>query len=166
MCGIAGIVGLKDKEAADKKIRRMAESLKHRGPDATGVFVDDEIALGHLRLSIIDLSESANQPFFDDSNRYSITFNGEIYNFQEVKRSLPEYPFRTDSDTEVILAAYKKYGAGCLSLLNGMFAFAIWDRERRELFIARDRLGVKPLYYAQTQDGTFIFASEIRAILN
>ncbi len=144
----------------------MTESLKHRGPDATGVFVDEEIALGHLRLSIIDLSETANQPFFDTTNRYSITFNGEIYNFQEVKKLLPEYPFRTDSDTEAILAAYIKYGADCLSLLNGMFAFAIWDRERKELFAARDRLGVKPLYYAQNNDGTFVFASEIRAILN
>ncbi len=144
----------------------MTESLKHRGPDATGVFVDEEIALGHLRLSIIDLSETANQPFFDATSRYSITFNGEIYNFQEVKKLLPEYPFRTDSDTEVILAAYIKYGADSLSLLNGMFAFAIWDRERKELFAARDRLGVKPLYYAQNNDSTFVFASEIRAILN
>ena len=144
----------------------MTESLKHRGPDATGVFVDDEIALGHLRLSIIDLSETANQPFFDTTNRYSITFNGEIYNFQEVKKLLPEYSFRTDSDTEVIIAAYAKYGADCLPLLNGMFAFAIWDRVLGELFVARDRLGVKPLYYAQNSDGTFVFASEIRAILN
>ncbi len=166
MCGIAGIIGLKDKSVAHKKIALMTESLKHRGPDATGVFVDEEIALGHLRLSIIDLSETANQPFFDSSNRYSIIFNGEIYNYREVKKSLPDYPFRTNSDTEVILAAFEKYGADCLSLLNGMFAFAIWDRDRRELFAARDRLGVKPFYYAQTADGTFIFASEIRAILN
>ena len=166
MCGIAGIVGLKNKEFAETKINLMTESLKHRGPDATGVFVDDEVALGHLRLSIIDLSETANQPFFDATKRYAITFNGEIYNFREVKELLPDYPFRTDSDTEVILAAYAKYGAECLSLLNGMFAFAIWDRERRELFVARDRLGVKPLYYAQTNDGTLVFASEIRAILN
>jgi len=166
MCGIAGIVGLKNKEFSKTKIGLMTESLKHRGPDATGVFVDEGVALGHLRLSIIDLSETANQPFFDATNRYSITFNGEIYNFQEVKKLLPEYPFRTNSDTEVILAAYIKYGADCLSLLNGMFAFAIWDKERKELFAARDRLGVKPLYYAQNGDGTFVFASEIRAILN
>lgn len=166
MCGIAGIVGLKDKELSTLKIGLMTESLKHRGPDATGVFVDEEIALGHLRLSIIDLSENANQPFFDAANRYSITFNGEIYNFQDVKRLLPEYPFRTNSDTEVILAAFIKYGADCLSLLNGMFAFAIWDKERKELFAARDRLGVKPLYYAQSSEGVFVFASEIRAILN
>lgn len=166
MCGIAGIVGLKEKEVANNKILLMTESLKHRGPDATGVFVDDEIALGHLRLSIIDLSESANQPFFGASNRYVITYNGEIYNFQEVKKLLPEYPFRTDSDTEVILAAFEKFGADCLSLFNGMFAFAIWDKLQSQLFVARDRMGVKPFYYSQTADGTFLFASEIRALLN
>lgn len=166
MCGIAGIVGLSDLENANHKILLMTESLKHRGPDATGVFVDDGIAVGHLRLSIIDLSEAANQPFFDLSNRFAITYNGEIYNYREVKKLLPEYPFRTDSDTEVILAAYEKFGAECLSYFNGMFAFAIWDFERQELFTARDRLGVKPFYYSQTADGIFIFASEIRALLN
>ena len=166
MCGIAGIVGIKDRGTAQKKIFTMCESLKHRGPDATGIFVDDVIALGHLRLSIIDLSEAANQPFFDNTGRYSITFNGEIYNYLDVKKTLPEYPFRTDSDTEVILAAFQKYGADCLSMLNGMFAFAIWDKELRELFIARDRLGVKPLYYTHTADGIFAFSSEIRALLN
>jgi asparagine synthase (glutamine-hydrolysing) len=165
MCGIAGIVGIKDKNTAAEKINKMNESLKHRGPDAAGFFIDENIAFGHLRLSIIDLSENANQPFFDVTNRYSITFNGEIYNFQEVKNLLPDYPFRTNSDTEVILAAYIKFGSDCLSLLNGMFAFAIWDKERQELFVARDRLGVKPFYYAQTDRGEFVFASEIRAIL-
>jgi asparagine synthase (glutamine-hydrolysing) len=166
MCGIAGIVGLPDKEIAYQKINLMTESLKHRGPDATGIFVDEKVALGHLRLSIIDLSEAANQPFFDAENRFCIIFNGEIYNFRDVRKLLPEYPFRTQSDTEVILAAYKKFGADCLQLLNGMFAFIIWDKENKELFAARDRLGVKPFYYAQKPDGTFIFASEIRAILN
>lgn len=166
MCGIAGIVGLKDKRTASEKINLMTESLRHRGPDANGIFVADKIALGHRRLSIIDLSETANQPFFDSTNRYSIIFNGEIYNYREVKRALPEYPFRTDSDTEVILAAYALYGAECLSMLNGMFAFAIWDNVRAELFMARDRLGVKPFYYSATDDGIFLFASEIRALLN
>jgi len=166
MCGIAGIVGLNDIQNAREKIRLMSDSLQHRGPDATGIFVDDKIALGHLRLSIIDLSDSANQPFFDLTNRYAIIFNGEIYNFREVKKSLTGYQFRTNSDTEVILAAYEKYGAECLSLLNGMFALAIWDKVRRELFVARDRLGVKPFYYSLSDDGLFIFASEIRALLN
>ena len=166
MCGIAGIIGLRDTETARAKIRRMSQSLSHRGPDAEGFFVDEGIAFGHRRLSIIDLSETANQPLSDSTNRYSIILNGEIYNYQEVKRSLPEYPFATESDTEAVIAAFAKYGTDCLSLLNGMFAFAIWDKERREMFVARDRLGVKPLYYSQTPDGVFVFASEIRAILN
>ncbi len=166
MCGIAGIIGLRDSGIATATIKRMSQSLSHRGPDAEGFFIDEGVAFGHRRLSIIDLSETANQPLFDSTNRYSIILNGEIYNYQEVKRSLPEYPFATESDTEAIIAAFAKFGPDCLSLLNGMFAFAIWDKKRRKLFIARDRLGVKPLYYSQTFDGVFIFASEIRAILN
>lgn len=166
MCGIAGIVGFKDKNSCRQKINLMAESLEHRGPDATGIYVDENVAFAHLRLSIIDLSDSANQPFFDSSNRYLIIFNGEIYNFREIKSLLPEYNFKTDSDTEVLLAAYLKFGKDCLSLLNGMFAFAVWDKQTRELFVARDRLGVKPFYYAQNDGGVFVFASEIRAILN
>ncbi|HEV8590952.1 MAG TPA: asparagine synthase (glutamine-hydrolyzing), partial [Pyrinomonadaceae bacterium] len=166
MCGIAGIVGLEDKERASGKIKRMAESLSHRGPNAEGFFIDEGVALGHRRLSIIDLSETANQPLFDSTDRYAVILNGEIYNYKEAKQTFTDYPFRTESDTEVILAAYIKHGADCLSLLNGMFAFAIWDNECKELFVARDRLGVKPLYYSITTDGAFVFASEIRAILD
>ena len=165
MCGIAGIAGLDDKAAADAAIRRMSERLAHRGPDADGFFVEDGIALGHRRLSIIDLSEAANQPQFDVTGRYSIILNGEIYNYRDVKRLFPDYPYRTESDTEAIIAAYSKVGHECLSYLNGMFAIAIWDREKRELFVARDRLGVKPLYYSLSSDGVFVFASEIRSIL-
>jgi asparagine synthase (glutamine-hydrolysing) len=165
MCGIAGIAGMKDIRAASALIERMTDRIAHRGPDADGFFVDDGIALGHRRLSIIDLSEAANQPQFDATDRFAIILNGEIYNFREVKAEFPEYPFRTESDTEAILAAYSRYGPECLSLLNGMFSIAIWDRQRRELFIARDRLGVKPLYYSITADGALLFASEIRAIL-
>jgi len=166
MCGIAGIIGLRDKGDATTKIKRLANTLAHRGPDAEGFFIDDRVALAHRRLSIIDLSETANQPLFDVTGRYCIILNGEIYNYREVKSSFSEYPFRTESDTEVVLAAYVEHGTDCLSLLNGMFALAIWDREQRELFVARDRLGVKPLYYSQTADGVFVFASEIRAILD
>ena len=166
MCGIAGIIGLRDKGDATTKIKRLANALAHRGPDAEGFFIDDRVALAHRRLSIIDLSETANQPLFDVTGRYCIILNGEIYNYREVKSSFSEYPFRTESDTEVVLAAYVEHGTDCLSLLNGMFALAIWDSERRELFVARDRLGVKPLYYSQTADGVFVFASEIRAILD
>ena len=165
MCGIAGIAGMKDTEDARCTIERMTDRIAHRGPDADGFFVDDGVALGHRRLSIIDLSEAANQPQFDVSNRYAIILNGEIYNFRDVKAEFHDYPFRTESDTEVILAAYAKYGPDCVSLLNGMFAIAIWDKQRRELFVARDRLGVKPLYYSLTSDGVLVFASEIRAIL-
>jgi asparagine synthase (glutamine-hydrolysing) len=165
MCGIAGIAGLKDKESAAARVERMTRRIGHRGPDAEGFFVDDGIALGHRRLSIIDLSETANQPLFDSTGRFAIMLNGEIYNYRDVKREFPDYPFRTNSDTEVILAAYEKYGSDCLSLLNGMFTIALWDKERRELFVARDRLGVKPFYYSITADGAFVFASEIRAIL-
>ena len=166
MCGIAGIIGLKNNLEASKKINLMSQSISHRGPDAEGFFVDENVAFGHRRLSIIDLSDSANQPIFDETGRYSIILNGEIYNYLDVKNTLQDYPFKTDSDTEVILAAYIKFGAECLSLLNGMFAFAIWDKVRQELFIARDRLGVKPLYYAINSDRVLVFASEIRAILD
>ena len=166
MCGIAGIVGLQSKDVSSSKIRQMSNSLAHRGPNAEGFFVDDSVAFGHRRLSIIDLAETANQPLFDAAGRFAVILNGEIYNYREVKQTLADYPFRTESDTEVILAAYVKHGADCLSLLNGMFAFAIWDNKRKELFVARDRLGVKPLYYSITNDGAFVFASEIRAILD
>lgn len=142
----------------------MCEALAHRGPDATGIYTDDHAGFGHRRLSIIDLSSGANQPFHNKSGRYVIVFNGEIYNYQEVKKEL-DYPWVTTSDTEVILAAYIRWGRECLNRLNGMFALVIWDKEEKQLFIARDRLGVKPFYYYHNH-GTFIFASEIRAILS
>jgi asparagine synthase (glutamine-hydrolysing) len=142
----------------------MTNSIAHRGPDATGFYEDEHISLGHNRLSIIDLSECSNQPLKDRSGRFTIVFNGEIYNYQQVKSELNDYPFRTHGDTEVILAAYHKWGADCLTHFAGMFAFAIWDKEKKELFIARDRLGVKPLYYYSTAE-QFLFASEIKSLL-
>jgi asparagine synthase (glutamine-hydrolysing) len=165
MCGIAGIAGLNDRNAVEAAIHKMTDRLAHRGPDADGFFVTDTAALGHRRLSIIDLSDAANQPLYDRSGRYGIILNGEIYNYREVKATLPDYPYKTNGDSEVILAAYLKHGRECLSVLNGMFAFAIWDDELKEMFIARDRLGVKPLYYSQMKPGALLFASEIRAIL-
>ncbi len=164
MCGIAGIVGWKNPGPVEHPIRTMTRRLAHRGPDGEGIYTDPGIALGHRRLSIIDLSESAGQPMTDASGRYVMVFNGEIYNYREVRAKLPEYPFRTLSDSEVLLAAYCQWGAACLEHLNGMFAFAVWDKEKRELFVARDRLGVKPLYYFH-QGGTFAFCSEMRALL-
>jgi len=167
VCGISGILsfssGLKVNYLQDV-IQRQTKQLSHRGPDAEGYFIEDGIAMGHRRLSIIDLHNEANQPLFDSTGRYVIVFNGEIYNYQTLKQEIKGYPWQTTSDTEVILAAYQKWGADCLKFLNGMYAFAIWDRTKKELFIARDRLGVKPFYYNYNAK-KFIFASEIRAIL-
>ena len=164
MCGIAGIVEFNNQRTDDALVRNMTRAMAHRGPDAEGFFAEEGVTLGHLRLSIIDLSAAANQPFEDNSGRYTMVFNGEIYNYQEVRPLVTGYAFRTNSDTEVIIAAYAKWGPDCLKYFRGMFAFAIWDRHEKAIFIARDRMGVKPLYYYQ--DNTrLIFASEVRGIL-
>lgn len=161
MCGIAGIVGT----YKEVQLEKMLESQHHRGPDATAKYFDLEFcALGHNRLAIIDLSEEANQPFQDDSGRYVLVFNGEIYNYIEIKEALSnQYSFKTQSDTEVLLAAYITYGKSCLEKLNGMFAFAIWDDQEKALFASRDRFGVKPFYYSLIND-VFYFSSEIKAL--
>ncbi|MFI5157161.1 MAG: asparagine synthase (glutamine-hydrolyzing), partial [Chitinophagales bacterium] len=164
MCGLAGIVQFDNQLVPEGLINKMTTAMAHRGPDAAGYFCDPGIALGHRRLSIIDLSEAANQPFADNSDRYRIIFNGEMYNYAEVKKKLPDYPFRTTSDTEVLLAAYIIWGPECIQYFRGMFCFAIWDRKEKELFMARDRVGVKPLYYYQDEQRLY-FASETRAIL-
>ncbi|MEO8583055.1 MAG: asparagine synthase (glutamine-hydrolyzing) [Flavitalea sp.] len=165
MCGIAGIVSFELKLEKKGLIEKMTSCLDHRGPDATGFFEDRIVALGHKRLSIIDLSLGANQPMDDVTSRYKIIFNGEIYNFREIRKLLPDYPFKTNSDTEVILAAFIKWGSACLQRLVGMYAFAIWDTELSQLFIARDRFGVKPLYYFKSEK-IFLFSSEIRSLLS
>ncbi|HTI91481.1 MAG TPA: asparagine synthase (glutamine-hydrolyzing) [Puia sp.] len=164
MCGIAGIINFGKETIEGSLIQKMTDSMAHRGPDADSYYIEGGIALGHRRLSIIDLSSAANQPFTDASGRYVIVFNGEIYNYAEVKALVADYPFHTTSDTEALIAAYAKWGSDCLRHLKGMFAFAIWDKQKQELFIARDRLGVKPLYYF-LNDQYLLFASEIRAIL-
>ncbi len=175
MCGIAGIAGGHPGEpSALMAIQGMTDSLRHRGPDAQGIWHDDEVYLGHRRLSIIDLSAAGNQPFVSADKRYVMVYNGELYNYKDLKlelqraefgrQSMP-YIFSTHTDTEVILAAYIRWGKDCLQRFNGMFAFAIWDTQDKTLFVVRDRLGVKPLYYTFT-NGRFIFASEIRSILN
>ena len=160
MCGINGFNFL------DKKlIHNMNELTKHRGPDDSGVFLDDNFSLGHNRLSIIDLSKNATQPMFDNDKNLVLVFNGEIYNFLELKKELGVfYNFRTNSDSEVILAGYKKWGKECVKKFNGIFSFAILNREKKELFLARDQLGIKPLYYYHSNN-KFIFSSEIKAIL-
>jgi asparagine synthase (glutamine-hydrolysing) len=164
MCGIAGLLNFDKRPAEADQINRMTDAMAHRGPDADACWVEGGLGLGHRRLSIIDLSTAANQPFADNSGRYMMVFNGEMYNYQEVKNQITGYDFRTTSDTEVLIAAYAKWGSDCISRFRGMFAFAIWDKQARELFIARDRLGVKPVYF-YTDDNRFLFASEIRGIL-
>ena len=164
MCGIAGILKLDGGTPETSTIRSMCDAMVHRGPDAGGYITEQGIALGHRRLSIIDLSDAANQPFTDASGRYTLVFNGELYNYREVRSMLSEYPFRTSSDTEVLVAAFARWGQSCIERFKGMFAFAVWDRVDRILHICRDRLGVKPLYYIH-QDGQLLFASEIRSIL-
>jgi len=164
MCGLCGIIGEMDSRRRTESIRGMNGSMAHRGPNASGFYEGKGIALGHRRLSIIDLSEASNQPFADATGRYQLVFNGEIYNYMEIRSELNDYSFTTLSDTEVILAAYMKWGSACVSRLQGMFAFAIWDAVESRLFMARDRFGVKPLYYYQ-QDGLLLIASEIRALL-
>ncbi len=142
----------------------MNATTAHRGPDGEGALAEEGISLGHNRLAIIDLDPRAKQPMESADHTLAIVFNGEIYNFKELKRELTEYTFKTESDTEVILAAYQKWGRMCVEKMNGMFAFAIWDRNRHELFLARDHIGIKPLYY-YTDGKKFIFSSEIKAIL-
>lgn len=164
MCGIAGILHFNQQQAQEEVIRRITNAVSHRGPDAEGFFIENEIALGHRRLSIIDLSAAANQPITDHSGRYTIVFNGEMYNYNEVKAKISDYPFKTSSDTETLLAAYARWGMNCLQYFKGMFAFAVWDKQQKELCLVRDRMGVKPLYYFMDEE-KIIFASEIRAIL-
>lgn len=160
MCGINGF-NWQDKDL----VERMNMQTHHRGPDATGVFVEDGVSIGNNRLAVIDLSAESNQPMTDNSNRFVIVFNGEIYNFKDLKSELiDEYDFKTQSDTEVILAVYKTWGREGFSKLNGMYAFAIWDKEEKELIIARDPVGVKPLFYYHG-DNKCIFSSEIKGIL-
>lgn len=161
MCGIAGIIGEKASEA---QLNHMLFVQKHRGPDNTATYISDNVVLGHNRLSIIDLSVEANQPFISENKRYVILFNGEIYNYIELKERLkPFYSFKTSSDTEVLLAAYIVWKEDCLHELNGMFSFAIWDESSKTLFAARDRFGVKPFYYSLQQNELY-FASEIKGL--
>ena len=167
MCGVAGIFHLETAKPVDPaRIRMMTDAMLHRGPDGNGCWTAPGVGLGHLRLSIIDL-EGGAQPMASADEADVLTFNGEIYNFQEVRAELEGlgHVFRTSGDTEVILAAWRQWGVHCLERLNGMFAFAIFDHRQQRLFMARDRLGVKPLHYASLPDGSVIFASELKGLL-
>jgi len=167
MCGIVGIFDLNGKRGIDRALlERMNASQIHRGPDEGGVHVEPGLGLGHRRLSIIDLS-TGQQPLYNEDGSVAVIFNGEIYNFQELIPELTRagHTFRTKSDTEVIVHAWEQWGADCVKRFRGMFAFGLWDRNQGILFLARDRIGVKPLYYAVLSDGTFIFSSELKALM-
>jgi asparagine synthase (glutamine-hydrolysing) len=165
MCGICGIFNLNGEPVSPVNLRKMTDAIAHRGPDGEGFYVDSFIGLGHRRLAIIDLSPLGHQPMTTPDGQFTISYNGEIYNFQELRVELEALgcPFRSRSDTEVVLHAYSKWGSDCVKRFNGMFAFAIWDKARQEVFLARDRYGIKPLYYIFTGNH-FIFASEQKAI--
>jgi asparagine synthase (glutamine-hydrolysing) len=165
MCGICGIVARDGSPVAEPTLDAMIAVLRHRGPDGSGRFVDGEVGLGHLRLSIIDV-EGGSQPIDNETGTLQVVFNGEIYNFVELREELEAFGhrFKTRSDTEVIVHAYEQWGRDCVRRFNGMFAFALWDSVERELFIARDHLGIKPLYYVDLGN-RILFASEIKALL-
>lgn len=166
MCGIVGVCNLNAEAVPASLLKRMTDVIAHRGPDGEGHYTDGPVGLGHRRLAIIDLSPAGHQPMANASGSVVITYNGEIYNFQKLRVELEAlgYQFHSRTDTEVIVHAYEEWAEECLMRFNGMFAFAIWDRSQRRLFLARDRYGVKPLYW-YCKDGIFIFASEIKAIL-
>jgi len=166
MCGIAGIFNLNGEPVSPVFLRKMTDAIVHRGPDGEGFYIDSFIGLGHRRLAIIDLSPAGHQPMATVSGQHVISYNGEVYNFQELRAELEAlgHQFRSRSDTEVVLHAYEEWDEKCLLKFNGHFAFAIWDKTRQELFLARDRYGTKPLYYTFAGPH-FIFASEQKAIL-
>lgn len=161
MCAIAGILG---PDANLRTVQSMTRAQAHRGPDGEGYWSAPSVALGHRRLKILDLSDAGRQPMTTADGRFTIVFNGEIYNFREIGQDLAEFNFRSRTDTEVILYAFMKWGPACLDRFVGMFALAIWDSQKKELFCARDRLGIKPFYYSLLRDN-FIFSSEIKGIL-
>lgn len=166
MCGIAGVIHLDGEPVSPVVIRRMTDAIAHRGPDGEGLFIDGAIGLGHRRLSIIDLSPAGHQPMATPDGRFTITYNGEVYNFQELRVELEAlgHQFKSRTDSEVVLKAYAQWGTKAVERFNGMFAFAIWDKKERAVFLARDRYGIKPLYYT-VSGNKFIFGSEIKAIL-
>src|SRR5882724_5233024 len=169
MCGVAGLVGLAAGDRVQMDLlRAMADSLRHRGPDGHGYWVSGEgnVGLAHRRLAIVDLSDAARQPMSSADGTVHVTFNGEIYNFRELRSELEGkgYRFRSQSDTEVLVNLYSEAGDSAIDRLDGDFALGLWDERRKRLLLARDRAGVKPLYYCEL-DGLFLFASEIKALL-
>lgn len=165
MCGITGILNLNGSPVSRVLLRKMTDAIAHRGPDGEGSYIDGNMGLGHRRLAIIDLSPAGHQPMISADKQYAIAYNGEIYNFQELRAELERlgHTFRSRTDSEVVLNSYVQWGAECVNRFNGMFAFAVWDRAKGDLFLARDRYGIKPLYYTYSNN-SFLFASEQKAI--
>jgi asparagine synthase (glutamine-hydrolysing) len=166
MCGITGYINLNQAPASPVILQKMTDAIKHRGPDGEGHWIEENVAIGHRRLSIIDLSPAGHQPMISSDHRYILTYNGEIYNYREIRTELEAagYWFRSKTDSEVVLYAYSHWGKDALMKFNGMFALAIWDRKEKSLFLARDRYGIKPLYWAK-QGKTIAFGSEQKAIM-
>ena len=168
MCGFVGFSSAVDFDRFQADLDRAIDSIGHRGPDDSGVFIDDQqgVGLGHRRLSVIDLSPAGHQPMISDDGKSVIVFNGEVYNYSEIKNELTGFghQFEGASDTEVVLKAYIQWGVECLEKFIGMFAFAIWDKTSKKFFIARDRLGIKPIYY-YFEGKTLIFGSELKALM-
>src|SRR5947209_6966698 len=166
MCGITGIFNVNGAPVSVSVLKRMTDAVQHRGPDGEGVWTSSFVGFGHRRLAIIDLSPLNHQPMQSSDGLVMLVYNGEIYNFQNLRVELEAkgYQFRSTGDTEVLLNAYHAWGDECVGRFNGMFAFAIWDHRRHRLFIARDRYGVKPLYY-HFSNGTFLFGSEVKSLL-
>ena len=164
MCGISGFIGIHD----DGLIERMLKTIRYRGPNSSNYWVDHKqlLAIGHVRLSILDLSERGSQPMWDDTGRFCISYNGEIYNFRELRSDLEAMgcKFNSNTDTEVLLTLFREKGPDCLEELKGIWAFAIWDSKERRMFLSRDPLGVKPLYFV-IQGNQFLFSSEIKSFL-
>lgn len=167
MCGFVGFIDTFGKEEKQKVMSSMLETIIHRGPDSEGIYADESICLGFRRLSIIDLSDAGTQPLYNEDKTIAVVFNGEIYNFQEIRKDLVEkgHIFVSNTDTEVLVHGYEEYGKELLQKVRGMFAFAIWDQKQNKLVIARDFFGIKPMYYYKGEDGTFIFGSEIKSFL-
>lgn len=165
MCGIVGFTNTIDN--AETVLEEMMDRIRHRGPDAEGKYIDNSVALGHRRLSIIDVSSQGDQPIFNEDGSCVIVFNGEIYNYQSIRQKLTAagHVFKTNTDTEVLIHGYEEYGEKMLNMIRGMFSFVIWDKNKKELFGARDFFGIKPMYYAE-MDGTFMFGSEIKSFLS
>ncbi len=168
MCGFVGYLPGSNKQNDNEIIEQMMDTIHHRGPDSGGYHVADHAVLGFRRLTIIDLSDAGNQPLFDETGRYTLTFNGEIYNHKDIRAELEAkgYKFKSNTDSEVLVHGYAEWKEGILNKVRGMFAFAIWDEQEQSLFLARDMFGIKPLYYGKaSNDGTFFFGSEIKSFL-